>query len=30
MELAGKLYDPEVHYQNVRDKWWGLGLTPEE
>ena len=24
------VYDPEVHYEEVRRKWWGLSITHED
>jgi outer membrane protein len=27
---ATPVYDPEVHYQEVRNKWWGLDITHDD
>jgi TolC family type I secretion outer membrane protein len=27
LQLAVELYDPEKHYREVRDKWWGLNAS---
>ena len=26
LSLAVEIYDPEIHYQKVRDKWWGTSI----
>ncbi|MGD9785302.1 MAG: TolC family outer membrane protein [Hyphomicrobiaceae bacterium] len=28
--VASHVYDPEIHYQEVRRKWWGLSITHED
>lgn len=28
--VSDPVYDPEVHYEEVRRKWWGLSITDEE
>ena len=27
---AGQVYDPEVHYEEVRRKWWGIDITHDD
>ncbi len=28
--VAGEVYDPEIHYFEVRRKWWGVNITDDE
>ena len=27
LALTSKVYDPDVHYHEVRRKWWGISIT---
>ena len=27
LSVASEVYDPQVHYEEVRRKWWGLSIT---
>lgn len=27
LELTGTVYDPEAHYEEVRNRWFGIGIT---
>ena len=27
---SGVVYDPEVHYEEVRRKWWGIDITHDD
>lgn len=27
INVAGEVYDPEIHYEEVRRQWWGLSIT---
>jgi len=30
LEVASYVYDPELHYEEVRRKWWGVSITHED
>lgn len=30
LDLSATVYDPEVHYQEVRNKWWGTDITHDD
>ncbi len=30
LDSVGEVYDPEVHYFEVRRKWWGVNITHED
>lgn len=30
LNVAGEVYDPEIHYEEVNRKWWGVSITHDD